>query len=149
MYSGASPARRINMRWQLAGPWPVGAAVIPAGSLISDDDDPSAIPTAMVPMPPPTSATALDDSAAMVMAMAYEERDTINGWHQLHFAPGIDREAIFAQARHKKRWPNGEPTQAERPLKGASLSLPEEEEPPSPPVPRPSTSSKRKSSERS
>ena len=63
---------------------------------------------------------------ALAMAMAYEETNSIGGWHQLHFAPGIDRDAIFATARHKKQWPNGEPTptmaeppreaKAERPL---------------------------------
>jgi len=25
----------------------------------------------------------------------------------LHFAPGIDREAVMAQARHNERWPKG------------------------------------------
>jgi hypothetical protein len=55
---------------------------------------------------------ALDDAAALAMAMAYEETNTIGGWHQLHFAPGIDRNAVLAQARHAKRWPNGEPAPA-------------------------------------
>jgi hypothetical protein len=87
----------------LKGDWPVGAAIIPAGTIIGDDDLPP--PS----LPPPINAMALDDDAALEMAMAYDERDTINGWHQLHFAPGIDREKILAQARHKKRWPNGEP----------------------------------------
>jgi hypothetical protein len=63
-------------------------------------------------MPPPIDATALDPDAAMVMAMAYEEFASIGGWHQLHFAPSVNREAVFATARHKKKWPNGEPTQA-------------------------------------
>jgi hypothetical protein len=101
------------MRWQLrGGDWPVGPMLIPAGSVISDDGDPAAIPLAGVPTPLPITAVALDDDAALAMAMAYNEEDTIGGWHQLHFAPGIDREAILAQARHKKRWPNGEPTRA-------------------------------------
>ena len=47
---------------------------------------------------------------ALAMAMAYEETNSIGGWHQLHFAPGIDREAVFAQARQQKRWPNGVPS---------------------------------------
>jgi hypothetical protein len=90
------------MKWQLQGDWPVGAAVIPAGTIITDDIG--------LPMPPPINAMALDEESALAMAMAYNETDTINGWHQLHFAPGIDRDKIFAQARHKKRWPNGMPT---------------------------------------
>ena len=49
--SGASPARRINMRWQLAGDWPVGPAVIPAGTIISAGEAPNyqAIPLAELP----------------------------------------------------------------------------------------------------
>jgi hypothetical protein len=50
---------------------------------------------------------ALDDEAALQMCMWYEESATIGGWHHLLFGPGIDHEAIKAQARHKKRWPNG------------------------------------------
>jgi hypothetical protein len=46
------------------------------------------------------------------MCMSYKETDTVGGWHQLLFHPSIDREAIFAKARHKKRWPNGEPAPA-------------------------------------
>ena len=41
----------------------------------------------------------------------YEEAASIGGWHALHFAPGIDREAVLAQARHNKRWPSGAPSQ--------------------------------------
>ena len=89
------------MKWQLSGPWPVGGALIPAGTIVTDDIG--------LPTPPPINAVALDEESALAMAMAYEERDSINGWHPLHFAPGIDRDKIFAQARHKKRWPNGEP----------------------------------------
>jgi hypothetical protein len=65
----------------------------------------------------PLNATALDEEAALQMCMWYEEAATIGGWHQLHFAPGIDREAVMAQARHNKRWPNEVPSQtmAERP----------------------------------
>jgi hypothetical protein len=88
----------------LKGDWPVGAAVIPAGTIIGDDSLPP--PS----MPPPIVAMALDDDAALAMAMAYEEYATICGWSHLHFAPGIDRDAILAQARHKKQWPNGEPS---------------------------------------
>jgi len=91
------------MRWQLRGDWPIGASLIPAGTVTDG---------AGLPMPMPINAVALDDEAALQMAMWYEETDTINGWHHLLFVPGIDREKIFAQARHKKRWPKGEPTQA-------------------------------------
>jgi hypothetical protein len=90
------------MRWQLAGDWPVGGALIPAGTITDGTG---------LPMPMPINAVALDVDAALQMAMWYNEEDTINGWHHLHFAPGIDREAVMAQARHKKRWPNGEPSQ--------------------------------------
>jgi hypothetical protein len=90
----------------LKGDWPVGAVVIPAGTIVTDDIG--------LPMPPPITAMALDDDAALAMAMAYEEDATICGWCHLHFAPGIDRDAILAQARHKKRWPNGEPKSNQR-----------------------------------
>jgi len=95
------------MRWMLNGDWPVGAAIIPAGTIIDDATG--------LPMPPPINAVALDDDAALAMAMAYDESATIGGWHEIHFGPGIDREAIFAKARHKKRWPNGEPTPSASP----------------------------------
>jgi hypothetical protein len=89
------------MRWQLGGDWPVGAGLIPAGTITDG---------AGLPMPMPINAVALDDDAALQMCMWYDEAATIGGWHHLHFAPGIDREAIFAQARHNKRWPNGMPS---------------------------------------
>jgi hypothetical protein len=116
------------MQWQLSGPWPVGASLIPGGTIITAvvGPDGELVFDHTIAPPLPINAVALDDEAALQMAMWFNEEDTINGWHQLHFAPGIDREAIFAKARHKKRWPNGEPAPAERPLKGASLSLPEE-----------------------
>jgi len=98
------------MRWMLNGPWPITGALLPAGTLISDDGEPSAIPVVESPQPLPINAVALDDDAALQMCMWYEETDTIGGWHQLHFAPGIDREAVMAQARHNKRWPNGVPS---------------------------------------
>ena len=63
-----------------------------------------------LPMPMPMNATALDEEAALQMCMWYEEAATIGGWHQLHFAPGIDRDAVMAQARHNKRWPTGQPS---------------------------------------
>jgi hypothetical protein len=98
-----SSAKGIAMKWQLRGDWPVGGALIPAGTIITDDIG--------LPMPPPINAMALDEQSALAMAMAYEEHASICGWHHLHFAPGIDREAVFAQARHNKRWPNGMPSQ--------------------------------------
>ena len=92
------------MIWQLRGDWPIGATTIPAGTRIGLDG---------TPIPKPLNAMALNEDAALQMAMWYDEEL----WHQLHFAPGIDREAILATARHKKRWPNGvpSPTTAERP----------------------------------
>jgi len=58
-------------------------------------------------MPMPINAVALDDDAALQMCMWYDEAATIGGWHQLHFAPGIDREAIQARAAYEKRFPGG------------------------------------------
>jgi hypothetical protein len=98
------------MRWQLRGDWPVGQWCIPADTIIDGHNPINPFDRTPLPMPPPfATAVALDDEAALAMCMAHEEHDTIGGWHHLHFAPGIDREAIFAQARHKKRWPNGVP----------------------------------------
>jgi hypothetical protein len=62
--------------------------------------------------PLPLNAVALDEEAALQMCLWYNETVSIGGWHHLHFAPGIDRDKIFAQARHKKRWPNGMPSQS-------------------------------------
>ena len=97
------------MKWQLAGPWPVGPALIPGGTITDGTG---------LPMPMPLNAVALDEDAALQMCLWYDETNTIGGWHALHFAAGIDREAVMAKARHNKRWPNGEPapTIAERPL---------------------------------
>jgi hypothetical protein len=92
--------------------WPIAGSLLPAGTVVSDDGEPSATPLGEVPAPLPINAMALDDASALQMAVWYDEADTIGGWHQLHFDPSVDREAILAQARHKKRWPNGEPTQA-------------------------------------
>jgi hypothetical protein len=77
---------------------------LPAGSIFGD----GGIPPPTTPMP--IDAVALDQPAALQMAMWYNERDTINGWHQLIFASGIDRAAVFAQARLNRQWPpNGIP----------------------------------------
>src|SRR6516225_7557730 len=86
------------MRWQLLGPWPVGAVCLPAGTILDSD-------ARSWPMPPPLDARALDEESALEMCMSYDE----DLWHRLHFHPSVDREAIFAQARHKKRWPQGQP----------------------------------------
>jgi hypothetical protein len=108
----------------------VGASLIPGGTIITAvvGPDGTLIFDHTVRPPMPINATALDEDAAVQMAMWYNEEDTINGWHQLHFAPGIDREAIFAQARHLKRWPNGEPAQQAIALR--PFSSEEEEEDP-------------------
>ena len=102
------------MKWQLAGDWPVKSVVIPTGTVlagVAGPDGPLAEPPSWhgqpLPMPMPLNATALDEEAALQMCMWYEEAATIGGWHHLVFAPGIDREAIMAQARHNKRWPRG------------------------------------------
>ena len=55
------------------------------------------------------NAIALDEEAALQMCMWYEESATIGGWHQLHFAPGIDRKAVMARAAEARRWPLGRP----------------------------------------
>jgi hypothetical protein len=101
------------MKWQLAGDWPVGPAVIPAGTVLTGvvGPDGKLVVSPPLTVPLPINAMALDDEAALQMCMWYDEADTIGGWHHLLFGPGIDHEAIKAKARHKKRWPNGEPAQ--------------------------------------
>jgi hypothetical protein len=90
------------VKFQIGGHgWPCGPTLIPAGTIIDETTTPS--------MPPPIDAIALDEEAALALAMAYEEHATICGWSHMHFHPSIDRNAILDQARHKKRWPNGEP----------------------------------------
>jgi hypothetical protein len=89
----------------LQGDWPVGAAVIPSGTVLGDD----AIPPPTTPLP--INAMALDDEAAHQMCLWYDESNSIGGWHELRFAHHIDHEAVKAKARHAKRWPNGEPAQ--------------------------------------
>jgi len=95
------------MRWQLMGDWPVRQPLVPNGTVL-EGNPPIIWNGQPLPMPPPLNATALDQDAALAMAMAYHE----DLWHQLHFAPTVDREAVFATARHKKRWPNGMPSQS-------------------------------------
>jgi hypothetical protein len=92
----------------LQGDWPVGPAVIPAGTMLTGivGPDGELVVSPNSPLPPPLNATALDTDAAMAMLRWYPEEL----WHRLVFAPGIDREEILAQARHNKRWPNGVPS---------------------------------------
>ena len=79
----------------------------------------------------PINAMALDTAAATQMATWYEETDTINGWHQLHFHHSIERQQVLAQARHNKRWPNGEPSQpASQSISEASSPIAVKEEKP-------------------
>jgi len=100
------------MKWQLAGDWPVGPAVIPAGTVLTGVVGPDGELVVSPPLtaPLPLNEVALDEEAALQMCMWYEEAASIGGWHQLHFAPGIDREAVMAQARELKRWPTGRPS---------------------------------------
>jgi hypothetical protein len=105
------------MRWQLSGSWSVGASLIPPGTIISDDGDPSALPLSAVPVPLPVVAKALDPAAAEQMLHWYDETNTIGGWHELRFADGIDHEAIKAKVRHAKRFPGGEPVPSAPPSK--------------------------------
>jgi len=52
----------------------------------------------------PASAPVRQGREDFWLIVALKER---GGWHQLHFAPGIDRDAVMARARHNKRWPRG------------------------------------------
>jgi hypothetical protein len=91
----------------------VGASLIETGTIISavaGPDGDLVFDNTAVSAPLPLNAVAQDEDAALQMCIWYEETDSIGGWHQLHFAPGIDRDAIMAQARHNKRWPTGQPS---------------------------------------
>jgi hypothetical protein len=96
----------------LQGDWPVGPAVIPAGTVLTGvlSADGELVVSPPLTAPLPLNAVALDEEAALQMCMWYEETATIGRWHQLHFAPGIDREAVMAKARDLKRWPTGRPS---------------------------------------
>jgi hypothetical protein len=104
------------MKWMLAGGWPVrGGSIIPVGTVITavvGDDGELIFDNTSVTAPLPINAMALDDDAALRMCMWYEETATICGWNHLHFADGIDHEAIKEKAREMKRWPNGRPQAA-------------------------------------
>jgi hypothetical protein len=54
-----------------------------------------------LPLPIPLNAMALDEDAALMMLTWYPEEQ----WHRLHFAPGIDLDAIKTRAAASKRWP--------------------------------------------
>jgi hypothetical protein len=106
------------MRWQLMTGWPTaGGTLLSAGTIISDDGDPLAVPLRAVSVPLPVNAKAMDPAAAEQMLHWHDEGNTIGGWHELRFADGVDHEAIKAKVRHAKRWPNGEPARGERPSK--------------------------------
>ena len=62
------------MKWQLAGDWPVGPAVIPAGTLLTGvvgpDGELAEAPKwngITLPIPMPLNAVALDEEAALMM----------------------------------------------------------------------------------
>ena len=105
------------MRWQLMTGWPLAGSLFPAGTVISDDGDPSALPLSAVRVPLPVVAKALDPAAAEQMLHWYDEGNTIGGWHELRFADGIDHEAIKAKVRLQKQYPNGMPVPSAPPSK--------------------------------
>ena len=105
------------MRWQLMTSWPIGRTLLPVGTIISDDGDPSAFPLRAVPLPLPVAAKAMDPAAAEQMLHWHDETNTIGGWHELRFADGIDHEAIKAKVRLQKRYPNGIPAPSAPPPK--------------------------------
>ena len=72
------------MRWQLMGDWPVRQHLVPNGTVL-EGNPPIIWNGQPLPMPPPLNATALDQDAALAMAMAYHE----DLWHKLHFAPDM------------------------------------------------------------
>ena len=59
------------MKWQLAGDWPVGAAVIPAGTVLTGVVGPDGKLVVSPPLtaPLPLNAVALDEEAALQMCM--------------------------------------------------------------------------------
>ena len=105
----ASEVKESTDALDAPGHWPVGPAVIPAGTMLTGivGPDGELVVSPNSPLPPPLNATALDTDAAMAMLRWYPEEL----WHRLVFAPGIDRDAILAQARYNKRWPKGVPSQ--------------------------------------
>ena len=95
------------------------------GDAASGRDDGNHIPPPTTPLP--INAVALDTAAAEKMCHWYNEDDSINGWHQLHSHHSVDRDAVLAKARHKKRWPNGVPSQTtSQPINEAPIAVKEE-----------------------
>ena len=95
------------MRWMLMGPWPIagGARLLPAGTILSDAD-PS------WPRPPPLDAVPLDLESALFMLKSYDP----DLWHRIVFARDLDRDALLAKERERRRWPNGPPAQTSQPI---------------------------------
>ena len=62
--------RETDMKWQLAGDWPVGPAVIPAGTVLTGVVGPDGELVVSPPLtaPLPLNAVALDEEAASIGA---------------------------------------------------------------------------------
>jgi len=97
------------MKWQLAGDWPVGPAVIPAGTVLTGVVGPDGELVVSPPLtaPLPLNAVALDDAAAALMLDWYGG----NYWehtagqdlsHRLFFGPNVNVDAAKATARARK-----------------------------------------------
>jgi len=101
------------MKWQLAGDWPAGPAVIPAGTILDSE-------ARSWPMPPPLDAVALDVESALFMLKEYDP----DLWHRIIFARDIDRAAVLAEAASRRRWPNGPPQSMSGPSPSSPHPLP-------------------------
>jgi hypothetical protein len=77
------------MRFMLMGDWPIqgGARLLPGGTLISDDGDPSAIPLGEVPRPLPLNSISLDAAALAQMRQWYGPAL----WHHLLVGPDVGK----------------------------------------------------------
>jgi hypothetical protein len=64
------------------GGWPVGARLLPAGTIVGE----GGIPTTELPMPLPINAVALDDAAAQMMRAWYHDQ-----LHRLVFGPDVGK----------------------------------------------------------
>jgi hypothetical protein len=75
------------------GGWPVagGLRLLPAGTIVSDDGDPLAIPLATLPMPMPLNTVSLDAAAFAQMRAWYAPSASIpiELRHWLLKAPGV------------------------------------------------------------
>jgi hypothetical protein len=81
------------MKWQLLGPWPIGAGseIVPAGTIIELRADGSA-PTSphgnRIPLPLPLNARCLDQAAYDQMIAWYTP--LLDDFaHLIHYSPGI------------------------------------------------------------